>query len=310
MKLSQWFLLIAVAFVWGTSFTAIEIGLTEVNPTSVMFWRLLPAALLTLIIVYFFGLKYPRDLRFWVLCAITGAFNSSIPFVLIASGQQHIGAGVSATLNSAVPISTAILAHIFLRNERLNPLKILGLVLGVTGIMIIFGLESLQNFSLRSLGQLMVLGATFCYALGFIFGKEIIRTAKYSDMGEVHPFVICSSSMVWGAIWMIPLVYLVDGELQTPQSAEVWFPLMFMSIFGTGIAYMVYYHLLARVEAIKVAMVTFIIPPIAIIVSWISLGEVLTTNTYIGMAVIFVALMCLDGNIKGLFVKKVPSPPN
>ena len=307
MKISQWFLFLFVAFVWGTSFTAIEIGLTEVSPSSLMFWRLLPAAALTCIIVYFLRLEYPRNPRFWVLCAITGALNSSIPFVLIAFGQQHIEAGLASILNSAVPISTAVLAHIFLHNEKLHIHKILGLILGVIGIMIIFGTDSLQNFNLRSIGQLMVLAATLCYALGFIFGKELIRTAKYADDREVHPFVICSGTMILGAIWMIPIVYFIDGGLQTPRTAAVWLPVMFMSIFGTGIAYIIYYHLLSKVETVKVAMVTFIVPPIAILVGWISLGEVLTSNMYLGMGVIFLSLMFLDGHIQR-FLRKPPTP--
>ncbi len=301
MKTSLWFLLIFIAFVWGTSFTSIEIGLTQLSPASIMFWRLVPAAALTVIIVYFFGYKYPVNIRYWILCAITGAVSSSIPFVMLAYGQQNIEAGLAGILNSAVPISTAVLAHIFLRNDKLHPLKILGLVLGVTGIMIIFGLDSLRKFDLRSMGQLLVLGATFSYAMGFIFGKRIVTTAKYANEESVNSLVICSSCLICGALWMLPLVYFIDGGLQIPHGLNVWLPLMFMSIFGTGIAYMVYYYLLTQVEATKVSMVTFIIPPIAIMVGWISLGEVLSPNIYLGMAVIFLGLVCLDGHIKILF---------
>lgn len=303
MKLYQWSLLLFVAFVWATSFTAMEIGLTEVNPNSVIFWRMWPAALLTLTVVVCMGYKFPRDIKFWFLAAITGGVSHSLPFVLIVSGQQYIEAGLASIFNSALPISTAILAHFFVRHETLNGFKVIGLILGFLGIAIIFGKDSLQEFDLRSLGQVMVLIATVCYALGLIFGKTLLATAKslsFSDGSTVHPFVICASCMVWGAIWMFPMVYLIDGELQVPQTTAVWGPLMFMSIFGTGFAYIAYYHLLSKVETTKVAMVTFIIPPIAILVGWAVLGEILAPNMYLGMFIIFLGLVFLDGRIKPL----------
>lgn len=303
MKLYQWLLLLFVAFVWATSFTAMEIGLTEVNPNSVIFWRMWPAAILTLIVVLFMGYRFPKSPKFWFLAAITGAVSHSFPFVLIVSGQQYIEAGLAAIFNSALPISAAILAHFFVRNESLDRFKVMGLILGFIGIAIIFGRESLEQFDLRSWGQLLVILATFCYALGLIFGKALLATAKSVELPEgdtVHPFVICSACMIWGALWMFPMVYLIDGELQVPQTMGVWGPLMFMSILGTGAAYLVYYHLLSKVETTKVAMVTFIIPPIAILVGWLMLGEVLAPNMYVGMLIIFLGLMFLDGRIKPL----------
>ncbi|MBE8183117.1 MAG: DMT family transporter [Candidatus Portiera sp.] len=303
MKLHQWLLLLFVASLWATSFTAMEIGLTEVNPSSVIFWRMWPGALLTLAVVLGMGYRFPRHPKFWFLAAITGAVSHSLPFVLIASGQQYIEAGLAAIFNSALPISTTILAHFFVRNETLNRFKTIGLILGFIGIAIIFGKDSLQEFDLRSFGQVLVLLATICYAVGLIFGKALLATAKSTALpdGEtVHPFVICAACMVCGALWMFPMVYLLDGELQVPQTLGVWGPLMFMSIFGTGVAFLVYYHLLSQVETTKVAMVTFIIPPIAILVGWVMLGEVLSPNMYLGMLIIFLGLMFLDGRIKPL----------
>ena len=297
MKPIQWLQLLFIAFVWATSFTSIEIGLTEVNPTSVMFWRLVPAALLTVFTVFYFKLSYPRDPVFWGLCFIVGLSLTTVPFVLFAEAQVYIEAGLASILNACVPIFTAVFAHFSLRDERMTPIRVIGLILGITGITIIFGLDSLENFSLYNLGQLMVIGATLSYGIAFIVAKKYINPRKVDGNKAAHPLVIASSVLVCGAIVMFPIVLLLDGELQAPRTLGVWLPVMFMSIFGTGVAFMVYFNLLSQVETIKVAIVTFLMPPIAIVVAWIALDEVLTPNVYLGMLLIFLGIMCINGYV-------------
>lgn len=296
MKLTYWLLIFFVAFVWATSFTAIEMGLSEISPLSVVFWRITPAAILTVIVIYMMGLRFPRSPKFWAICCLAGTFNNALPFSLFAFGQQHIEAGLSSILNASTPIFTALLAHLFLQNERLHLTKVLGLILGAIGMVIIFGFDSLQNFDLRSLGQLLVLGATLSYAIGFIFGKKIINNIKDNN-NPINPLVICAATLTCGSFILFPFVYLVEGLPQPANSPGVWFSLMFMSLVGTGMAYLVYFYLLSKVDATNVALVTFIIPPIAILIGWIVLSEVLSPNVYIGMAVIFLGLVLLDGRI-------------
>ena len=300
MSIVHWMLLFFLAFSWATSFTAIEMGLTEISPLSVMFWRITPAAIFTIVIVYITGLRFPRDIRFWGFCCLTGIFAVALPFVLIAIGQQYIEAGLSSILNASTPIFTAILAHYFLQNERLHPTKIIGLILGVSGIAIIFGLDSLKSFDLRSLGQFFILGASLSYGIGLMIGKTIINTVKDKNNNKIHPLVICSTTLICAAVILFPFVYLIEGLPQPAQTSGVWFSLMFMSLIGTGTAFMIFYYLLSKVDATNVSIVTFLIPPIAIFVGWIVLDEVLTSNMYIGMGVIFLGLVLLNYKIKKL----------
>ena len=89
----------------------IEIGLTEVEPFSLVFWRLTPAAIALSLLSLLLGHRFPADLRFWRNFIVIAFFANVVPFSLISIGQQYIQAGLASILNAATPIFTALIAH-------------------------------------------------------------------------------------------------------------------------------------------------------------------------------------------------------
>lgn len=286
-----WLLILLLSSIWATSFIMIEIGLSEVNPFSLVFWRLAPAALTFTAVTLLLGHRFPASISFWRSFAVIALFANVIPFSLISIGQQYIEAGLASILNGTTPIFTALLAHFFLKNEPLHLHKFLGLICGFIGVAIIFGIGALLNFDLRNAGQLCIVGAAFSYGVAFILGK------KYAD--NVNSYVSCSAMLLCSATMIFVIAALWQGGLpQQPHSREVWAAILFMSLAGTGFAYVLYYYLLRRVATTNVSLVTFIAPPITILIGWLWLNEVLTLSDYAGMILILGGLLLIDNKMR------------
>ncbi len=291
MSLFYWFLIFLLSAIWATSFILIEIGLTELDPFSLVFWRLTSAALVFTSVTLLLGHRFPASISFWRTFIVIAFFANVVPFSLIAIGQQYIQAGLASILNGMTPIFTALLAHSFLKHEPLYLHRLLGLIASFIGVVVIFGIDALYDFDLGSIGQLCVIGAALSYGIGFILGK------KYA--GDFNAYVSCSAMLVCSAATMFVISTLWHTGLpQQPQSWGVWIAILFMAVVGTGIAYIIYYYLLARVVSTNVSLVTVLSPPMTIFIGGLFLGEVLAINDYIGMLLILGGLLLIDDRMR------------
>ena len=183
-----------------------------------------------------------------------------------------------------------------LRNEPLKLHKILGLVCGFIGVAIIFGIDAIRHFDLHNLGQLCIIGATLSYGIAFILGK------KYAQ--GINAYISCSAMLICSAVMIFFITILWQTDLpQQARSWNVWVALLYMSLVGTGFAYVLYYYLLARVDTVNVSLVTFIAPPVTIILGWLFLQEVLRLNDYMGMLLILSGLILIDKRMNIIDVK-------
>ena len=286
MQSLNWFLLFCLAAFWAVSFPAIGLSLTEIGPLSTVFWRLVPAGVVLMFLALLRGHRFPLTLRFWSPFIVLALFFNVIPFILISTGQTYIEAGLASILNATTPIFTAVLAHFVFTNERLNALKVVGLIVGISGVGVLFGLDAFAKFSLRNYGQLLVILGASCYAFAGVFAKQF--TLDYPILKSTAAMLLCSALITFCVtLWF-------EGWPQLAQSAEVWGALGFMSLVGTALAFVLYYFLIGRMGATGVSLVTFIAPPIAIFLSWLVLNEQLALNAYVGMLLIFIGLACMD----------------
>ena len=135
MSLKNWFKFFSLSLVWGTSFFWIKIGLQEVDPITLVFFRVSFATLGLVIFFLITRKKYP--MTFWWLYLFLGFFNVALPFILITWSETHITSGMASVMNSTQPLATALFAAIFINEERLTPQRILGLVVGFGGVLIL-----------------------------------------------------------------------------------------------------------------------------------------------------------------------------
>lgn len=278
-----------LALVWGAIFLFIAIALREMTPFWVVFHRVFWAAVLLWLYVFWRGLSVPRGLGVWYAFFVMGALNNAIPFTLITWGQTEIESGLASILNATTAFFGIVVAAAFLTDERLTSNRVAGVLLGVAGVAVIIGIEALTAFDPRSLGQLAVLGAALSYAFAGVWAKK--------RMQGLTPAVSAAGMLTGSAVIMGALALGVEGA---PDLSLTWTTigaLAYSATFGTVIAYLLYYRILATAGSGNLLLVTIMMPPISILLGALALGETLAPTTYLGCGLIALGLVVLDGRV-------------
>jgi len=285
MNTREWLLLVILSILWGSSFFFIKIILQELQPLSIVFARVGLAAIALTIVVYIKGQRLPASPRIWGTFLVMGALNNLIPFTLIVWGQTHINSSLAAILNATTPVFTVVLAH-FTHDERLTLNRLIGVLLGLCGAIVLIGSEVLYELNPQSIGQFAILGAAISYSFAGIYGRRFRK---------LSPIVTAAGMLIGTTTMMLPLTLVWDWSFKL--SIVTWSALLGLAILSTAIAYLIYFHLLAAVGATNLLLVTFLIPISALLLGVFILNEQLTWNAIVGMALIVVGLVAIDGRL-------------
>jgi drug/metabolite transporter (DMT)-like permease len=296
MKPSEWGMLVLLSVFWGGSFFFTEIALRGFQPFSIVFLRVVFAAIILVGVVYLSGQRMPSSPRVWGAYFVMGALNNAIPFSLIVWGQTHIDSGVASILNATAPIFTVLLAHFLTSDERLTIRKSLGVIIGFVGVYVMMQPELKDGFSWRGLGLMAVLGAAVSFAFAGIFGKRFKQTT---------PLVNSAGMLTCSSLIMLPLVLMTGAFSASQPSAANISAIIGLATVSTVLAYLLYFRILSSAGVTNVLLVTFLIPASALLLGVGVLGEVIHILEYTGMGCIFIGLIVIDGRvlswIKGRF---------
>ncbi|MGY3437436.1 MULTISPECIES: DMT family transporter [unclassified Marinovum] len=282
-------LLLLLAAVWGGSFIFAEIALTEVPPFTITLHRVLWSVPCLAVILSLRGIALPRSPRVWGAYLVMGALNNAIPFSLIFWGQIQIDAGLASILNATTAMFAAVVAGLLLADEPLLPRKIAGAVLGLIGVAIIMGPAALTSFDPANLAQLAILAAALSYAFAGVWAK--------STLSGQPPLMNAFGMVAASSLLMLPVVFMVDGAPSLSLSAGVWAALLGLALLSTVVAYGLYFTILARAGAANLLLVTLLIPPFAMGLGALVLGERIGTTALVGFAIIAVGFAVTDGRI-------------
>ena len=282
-----WIDLVLLALVWGAIFLVIEFALEELSPLWAVFHRIAWAALLLWFIVYGRGERMPFAPGVWLAFLVMGALNNAIPFSLITWGQTSIESGLTSILNGTTAFFGIMVAAVFLADERLTAGRVLGVLIGMSGVAVIVGWRSLLEFDPRALGQIAVLGAGVSYAFAGVWAR--------TRMKGLTPMQSATGMLTGSTLLMLPIAWAVEGPPDLSLSLTSLAAIVYMSIFGTVIAYILYYRILAAAGSGNLMLVTIMMPPISIFLGWLVLGERLAPSAFIGCGLIVLGLIILDG---------------
>ena len=287
----DWGLLVLLSLLWGGSFLCVGIAVQELPVLTIIALRVSLAALVLWGIALFSGHQLPRGRKTWQAFLALGLLNNVIPFGLIVFGQQTIGAGLAAILNATTPLWTVLIAALFLADERFSKQKLFGVLLGLVGVIVMVGPDSLAGIS-RNLGaQLAVLGATLSYAFASVFGRRF-AAAKISPLHTALGQVTASSFI------LVPLALMIDTPWASalPSQATI-FAILGLAVLSTAGGYLLFFNILERAGATNVSLVTLLIPPSAITMGMLFLEETLQGIHFIGLALIILGLLSLQGRL-------------
>lgn len=296
MSKQAWGLLLTLSAMWGASFLFIEMALESMGPITLVFFRVLIGAATLGLVLLFTKKQIPKNLAFWRDSFVMGFLNNAIPFTFIAYGQVSITGGMASIINANTAFFGVMAAAIFLANERLTMARLWGVLIGISGVVIVMGPAELLTLDVTSLGQLAVILATLSYALASVWGR--VRLQGYDSI--ITAFGMTTSASVMLAIIMV----FTDGVPTFEVTARLWVVAIGLGVIGTALAYMVYFKLLALAGASNLMLVTIIVPVFAVSLDAIILSQWVSLSDLLGFAVIAAGLVIMDGRASRLFYKK------
>ncbi len=290
MKPSEWAMLLLLSIFWGGSFFFVKVALHELSPFTIVWLRVSLGALILIAVARLRGLRLPSSVSVWRRYALLAVLNTALPFSLIVWGQKHVESGVASILNATTPIFTVLLAHVLTADERLKPAKAVGVLAGFAGVACMIAPELKEGFDWRGLGQMAVLGAAVCYGFAGIYGKRFKATS---------PIVNAAAMLGCAGLLMTPLALAVDAPWRLRPSAESIGAVLGIATVSTAAAYLLYFRILAAAGATNVMLVTLLIPVSALLLGVGILDETIQLGDYLGMGLIFVGLLVIDGRVAG-----------
>ncbi|MBE7636782.1 EamA family transporter [Sneathiella sp. P13V-1] len=305
MSLLQWALLLLLSVLWGGSFFFNGVALQQIPVITVVFSRVFLAAIALLIILKIRGISFPTDKDLLFAFIIMGLLNNLIPFCLIVSGQTMISSGLASVLNATTPLFTALVAHFFSREEaeRLGPRRISGIMFGIAGVAILLGptIGTVGFTGDQVIGQIAVLIATLCYGFGVVYTRRVSKSG-------LPPIVTAAGQLCASSIMMLPIMLVMDQPwaFATELSLHVYVALAGLALLSTALAYILYFHLISSAGATNASLVTLVIPVSAILMGYLFLSEEVTVQMILGMIVIGLGLLIIDGRLLKKNTQKSP----
>lgn len=299
MTLRDWALLLALAAMWSVSYLFNRIGLTELPVLSVVAGRVGFAALALVPVVFLTGHRLPGGVRIWLIFLAMAMLNNVTPFTLIVAGQQWVDSGLTAILIGTTPLFSVVLAHSLTDDERMTPARVLGVVIGIAGLVILVGPAALAGLGHQVLGQALIVAAALSYSLAAIAGRRWLK--------GVPPLVSATSQLLCASAILVPAAALVDAPWRFAPSVPVWLAVLGSALLCTSLAYFVYFRLLASAGATNLLLVTLLVPVGALVAGALVFGEVLTLPMLAGMVLIGIGLAIIDGRVLNRLRKARPA---
>lgn len=287
-------LLLALATLWGASYTFIKIGVETIPPVTLIGARTLIAGSILLVIIRSRGLSLPKDAATWRRFLFQACLNSVIPFTLIAWAERSVDAGLATILNSTSPIFAFLLTVVITRHEAVTARKLFGVIAGIAGTGLIVGVQALNGLGEALLSQLAIVAATVCYAGAAIFGRAF---------KGLHPIMPAAGSMLCGAAILIPISIVVDRPWTLAPSAVSLLALLGLSIFSTALAFVIYFRLIHTLGSVGSTAQAYLRVPIGVGIGVIFLGEVLSSTAWIGLA-------CVIAGVAAMTIPARKRPPS
>jgi drug/metabolite transporter (DMT)-like permease len=278
--------LFTLAALWGASFLFMRLGAAEFGPVALSAVRVVGATLFLLPLLALRG-QVGVLRRHWRPIFVVGLTNSALPFLLFSYAALSISAGLSSIFNAATPLFGAVIAWLWLK-DKLTPPRLLGLAIGFAGVLWLAWDKA--SFKPGGSGWAIVacLAATLCYGISASFTKK--------HLGGIAPLAVATGSQLSAALALVlPALWWWPAAL---PSATAWTAAALLALLCTGIAYVLYFRLIAHIGAANAITVTFLIPVFAVLWGWLFLDERPTAAMAIGCAVILLGTGLATGVLR------------
>ena len=263
----------------------VKLGIREIGPFNLVMYRSLFATLALAIVILAKRMK-PFPWKYAGIYLVIGLLNAALPFALVAWSEKFISSGMAAILNSSVPLFTLVLAPMLIADEKITRRKLIGLVLGFGGIVLLMANKVTENFATVGLGQLLMLCAAISYALAAIFARKFSPQLQ----AEWQAFLQMSSAF----LFLLPAAILMEGSLALPKVGITWLSILWMGIMGSCVSLLIFFDLLRKVGPTRTVLVSYIFPVTGVILGVVFLNEVLDVRMIVAGVVILAGVIIVN----------------
>jgi drug/metabolite transporter (DMT)-like permease len=286
MKPKHWTVFILLGVIWSASFLWIKIAVEEVSPVVLVGFRTLFGALTGILAILFARTRWPRDRATWWTYVILGLTSVVVPFVLISWGEITIDSAVASILNATTPLFTIVIAHYALHDDRMTPQKVLGLLVGFGGVVVLLSKDLQPGAHNSVLGQAAVIVASLFYAGSTVFARK--KTEHVPGLVRGAAPLITASLMMWA---FLPFV---ERPIRMPALPLTWVALLWLGILGSGLSLILWYYLLHEIGPTRTTLVSYIFPLGGVILGVLFLQEELTWQLFCGALLIVLSIVVVN----------------
>lgn len=286
MRITDTLELLLLAAVWGASFLFMRTATPEFGAVPLVAVRTGIATLCLL--PFLFAARKVKDVKgHWREILVVGVMNTALPFVLFSYATVLLGAGMGSVLNATAPMFGAVIAHFWLK-DRLSNLAVLGLFTGFIGVLVLTNARNSVELSNAILPVLAALGATCAYGFAACYTKR--------NLSGVNTLAIAAGSQGFATLILLPLA-VATWPSQFP-STEAWIQVLVLGVACTGIAYILYFRLIANIGAAKAITVAYLVPVFGVLWGVMFINETVNSELLTGAGLILLGVGLTTGLIK------------
>ena len=286
--ITDYIFLVVLALIWASAFFNIKIATYSYGPVTIAFLRILLGAIPVVGLCFFKKIKIESFSKDWYWFAVIGIINLVIPFFLIAYGVQKVQSNLAAILMSSTPLSATVLAHFFTKNEKINFIKVLGVMIGFSGIVFLFSDNILINEN-NFISALLILGGSTFYVIGGLL------TLKVSNKKNEN---VTASILIWATIFLLPITAFTEQHWNLNPRLDSTISLIYLGVFSTGLAWLMRFRILKNNGLVFQAQVAYLIPIFGIILGYIFLNEIITSKVIVAVAAVVLGIYFVRRSIK------------
>lgn len=282
-------LLVFLGVIWASAFFNIKIATDSFGPITIAFIRVLLGSIPLIILCLYKNIKIEVFSKDWPWFATIGFVNMVFPFFLIAYGVKEVQSNLAAILMSTSPLTSTLLAHFFLKEEKINILKVTGVLIGFSGIVYLFSDNFLINENNIFSALCILIGS-----LGYVVGG--ILTYKISNKKNEN---VTASILIWATIILLPICFYFEKPWNYSPSLTSVVSITYLGVIATGLAWVLRFKVLKENGLVFQSQVAYLIPIFAVILGYVFLNELITFKVIIALIAIVIGIF---------IVKKSTSP--
>jgi drug/metabolite transporter (DMT)-like permease len=281
---TNWFLLILLSAIWGGAFTLNKIALDLYTPEVIVAGRLIVGSAFLIVLIYFIYKRFSfnlSQLNYYLFMSLVGIV---IPFIAIINGQRNIDSAMAGILMATMPITTILLSHFFLVDEKINQQKLIGFLISFFGVFILIYREDLfinNSFSTTLISQLQVMLGSTLYSIAAIYGKKY----KMTD-----PVSASTGTILFATFFMLIYLIFIDESNVSIPILLVNSNILLLGILCTAIATIIYFQILQTAGASFLSIMNFLIPLWAILFGILILNDTFSWNYIFGLIIILAGI--------------------